>query len=253
MIEDIGAPAALPQIEDGEQADAPAAPTAECPCPSCGGLGRLVIDRVKLELVPEEGAGPMDRVKLELVPDVDPELARVCMACLAPNPNDRPSSARRVANALARHSLSGNHAIARFSLAPLIDEEERPSSGGPTPIEPSIEHADLADLAEREETALRDLPAPRAPANDTLVAVLVLLLLLTSSALLTGSSVTISGKLYNQASRDIELISGGEILFYIKDPGYIGIDDIGTTSNIKVYTNNAEYVTEINIESATNQ
>jgi len=76
---------------------------------------------------------------------------------------------------------------------------------------------------------------------------------LTSSALLTGSSVTISGKLYNQATRDIELISGGEILFYIKDPGYIGIDDIGTTSNIKAYTNNAEYVTEINIESATNQ
>ena len=56
-------------IEDGGSAP------AGCPCPSCGGLGRLRIDRVKLELVPEGAEGPLDRVKLELVPGGDAEAA----------------------------------------------------------------------------------------------------------------------------------------------------------------------------------
>jgi len=74
---------------------------------------------------------------------------------------------------------------------------------------------------------------------------------LTSSASLTGASVTLFGKEYIQATEDIPFTSGGEVLFYIKDPGYIGVDDIGTIVNIKVFTNNAEYGTEINVESAT--
>jgi len=45
---------------------------------------------------------------------------------------------------------------------------------------------------------------------------------LTSSASLTGANVTLFGKTYIQATDDIPLISGGEILFYVKDPGYIG-------------------------------
>ena len=74
---------------------------------------------------------------------------------------------------------------------------------------------------------------------------------LTSSALLTGASVTLFGKTYIQATDDLPLTSGGEVLFYVKNPGYIGIDDIGTIVNINVFTNNAEYVIEINVESAT--
>ena len=74
---------------------------------------------------------------------------------------------------------------------------------------------------------------------------------LTSSASLTGASITLFGKEYIQATEDIPFTSGGEVLFYIKDPGYIGVDDIGTIVNINIFTNNAEYVTEINVESAT--
>jgi uncharacterized protein (UPF0333 family) len=76
---------------------------------------------------------------------------------------------------------------------------------------------------------------------------------LTSSTSLTGSSVSLFGRTYNQASEDIPLISGGEILFYIKNPGYIGIDDIGSRASIRVSTNNARYLTEKNIETSTNQ
>ena len=74
---------------------------------------------------------------------------------------------------------------------------------------------------------------------------------LTSSALLTGASVTLFGKEYIQATDDLLFTSGGEVLFYVKNPGYIGIDDIGTIVNINIFTNNAEYVIEINVESAT--
>lgn len=74
---------------------------------------------------------------------------------------------------------------------------------------------------------------------------------LTSSALLTSASVTLFGKTYIQATDDLPLTSGGEVLFYVKNPGYIGVDDIGTIVNINIFTNNAEYVIEINVESAT--
>lgn len=74
---------------------------------------------------------------------------------------------------------------------------------------------------------------------------------LTSSALLTGASVTLFGKEYIQATDDLLFTSGGEVLFYVKNPEYIGIDDIGTIVNINIFTNNAEYVIEINVESAT--
>jgi len=58
---------------------------------------------------------------------------------------------------------------------------------------------------------------------------------------------------YETTAADLPLVSGGEILFYIKNPGYIGVDVIDSTTVIKVITNNAEYVTEKNIEIATSQ
>lgn len=76
---------------------------------------------------------------------------------------------------------------------------------------------------------------------------------LTSSALLTGPSVTIGGKQYTRASGDLPLKSGGEMLFYVKNPGYIGVDDIGTMANINIFSVNAEYSIEVNVESATTQ
>ncbi len=75
----------------------------------------------------------------------------------------------------------------------------------------------------------------------------------TSYANLNGSSVTIDGKSYSQASEDIPLVSGGVILFYIKGPDNISVDDIGKTVSITVYTMNGQYIVECNVESATTQ
>jgi flagellin-like protein len=65
--------------------------------------------------------------------------------------------------------------------------------------------------------------------------------------------VSIDGKTYNVTSSDVPLMSGGELLVYIKDPDNIQMDDIGTTVSMAVFTNNAQYMTEENVESATTQ
>ncbi|MGD2200726.1 MAG: type IV pilin [Candidatus Bathyarchaeota archaeon] len=65
--------------------------------------------------------------------------------------------------------------------------------------------------------------------------------------------VTIDGRVYNVSSADIPLISGGELLVYIKDPDNIQVDDIGTTVSMSAFSNNAQYITEVNVESATTQ
>ncbi|UCH56980.1 MAG: hypothetical protein JSV18_06480 [Candidatus Bathyarchaeota archaeon] len=70
---------------------------------------------------------------------------------------------------------------------------------------------------------------------------------------LTGSSVTISGLVYNQSYTEIPLISSGVILFYVKGPGNIQLSDVGTTVDLSIYTNNALYFTECNVESASDQ
>ncbi len=75
----------------------------------------------------------------------------------------------------------------------------------------------------------------------------------TSYDKLTGLSVTIDTRLYNQSTADLPLISGGEMLVYIKGPDNIQLDDLGTTVAISVFTNNAQYITEVNVESATPQ
>jgi hypothetical protein len=76
---------------------------------------------------------------------------------------------------------------------------------------------------------------------------------ITSYASLTGPSVLIDGRTYTQADADIPLISGGELLVYVKGPDNIQQDDIGTTVSISVTTNNAQYINECNVESATDQ
>jgi hypothetical protein len=65
--------------------------------------------------------------------------------------------------------------------------------------------------------------------------------------------VTIDGKVYDQADSDVPLISGGELLVYIVDPDNIQLNDIGTSVSVSVATNNAQYLTEVNVESATTQ
>jgi flagellin-like protein len=65
--------------------------------------------------------------------------------------------------------------------------------------------------------------------------------------------VDIDGNIYDESSADIPLISGGELLVYIVDPDNIQLDDIGTSVSMSVSTNNAQYITEVNVESATTQ
>jgi flagellin-like protein len=75
----------------------------------------------------------------------------------------------------------------------------------------------------------------------------------TSFAKLTGPSVDLYGKTYNMSTDDIPLVSGGELLVYIAGPDNIQLDDLGTTVAISVFTNNAQYITEVNVESGTPQ
>jgi len=75
----------------------------------------------------------------------------------------------------------------------------------------------------------------------------------TSAALLDSASETIDGNSYSQASADVPLVSSGVLLVYIKSPDNIQIDDIGTTVSIAIFSNNAQYITECNVESATSQ
>ena len=73
----------------------------------------------------------------------------------------------------------------------------------------------------------------------------------TSYSNLSGASVTIDGKAYTQASSDMPLISGGELLVYVKGPGNVDVNDIGTTVSFSVFTGLSQYITECNVESAT--
>ena len=76
---------------------------------------------------------------------------------------------------------------------------------------------------------------------------------ITSYDILTGDAVEIDGLNYTRANTDIPLISGGTILVYIKEPGNIQMNDIGTTVGVGVTTSNAPYMTETNVRSATSQ
>ena len=75
----------------------------------------------------------------------------------------------------------------------------------------------------------------------------------TSYANLSGSPVLIDGRNYTAASADLPLVSGNELLVYIKGPDNVQLDDIGTAISISVYTNNAHFITEVNVDSATRQ
>ena len=61
----------------------------------------------------------------------------------------------------------------------------------------------------------------------------------------------IDGETYTQATSDVPLISGGELLIYIKGPDNVQLDDIGTTVSLSVFTGLSQYITECNVESAT--
>jgi flagellin-like protein len=76
---------------------------------------------------------------------------------------------------------------------------------------------------------------------------------ITSFASLAGPFVIIDGRNYTQADSDIPLISGGELLCYVRDPDNVQLDDVGTTVSISVTTTNAPYINECIVKSGETQ
>jgi hypothetical protein len=76
---------------------------------------------------------------------------------------------------------------------------------------------------------------------------------LVGAATLSGLNFTVDGRTFQQASRTIPLISSGSLLFYVRNPGNLFIDDIGETVRFGVFTKNGHYLTAAKVESATQQ
>jgi len=76
-----------------------------------------------------------------------------------------------------------------------------------------------------------------------------------TSSPLTGPSVniTVQGtpRNFTQALGDLTLISGYTMVVYVMNPDSIALNDVGITVGITVFTSNAQYYKEMNVEVAT--
>jgi len=85
----------------------------------------------------------------------------------------------------------------------------------------------------------------------------------TISADLNVTSIELTGTTYNmsatfdygdggftQATDDVTLKSGYTMIVYIKDPDSIALNDVGTTVGITIFSANAQYYKECNIQAA---
>ncbi len=55
---------------------------------------------------------------------------------------------------------------------------------------------------------------------------------------------------WDTPSSDIPLKSSGSMLFFIKNPTNIALNDVGTTISMTVFTSNAQWIVETNVEAA---
>jgi len=71
--------------------------------------------------------------------------------------------------------------------------------------------------------------------------------------LVNGGTITIGSTSYTleAASDDIVLPSGQSMIVYIKDPGSISRQDVGTTVGIVIFSAQAQYYKECNVEAYT--
>jgi hypothetical protein len=87
-----------------------------------------------------------------------------------------------------------------------------------------------------------------APAEPTIISNL------TKASLPTKvGNVTIPAQLANaggSTAHPLDLQSGTYMLVYIKDPGTISVEDVGTACSITVFSASAQYKVEVNVESA---
>jgi len=73
---------------------------------------------------------------------------------------------------------------------------------------------------------------------------------------LTGPSFNMSSTFdygdggFTQAADDLTLISGYTMVVYIKNPDSIALNDVGITVGITIFTSNAQYYKETNVEAA---
>jgi hypothetical protein len=74
---------------------------------------------------------------------------------------------------------------------------------------------------------------------------------LTSSDLTTGSSVPVgTGLVFKNAVSDLTLPSGKTMIIYIKNPDSISVNDVGLTVSITVFTSQAMYHKETNVQGS---
>jgi len=76
---------------------------------------------------------------------------------------------------------------------------------------------------------------------------------LVRAATLTGANFTVDGLTFQQAENTIPLVSSCSLLFYVRNPGNLFIDDMGETVRFGVFTKNGHYLTAAKVESATQQ
>ncbi|NIO38227.1 hypothetical protein GTO27_11085 [Candidatus Bathyarchaeota archaeon] len=71
---------------------------------------------------------------------------------------------------------------------------------------------------------------------------------------ISGSTfdIIVQGSLrsFQQATDDITLKSGWTIIIYLMNPDSIGLNDVGVTVSLTVFTSNAQYLEEANVEAA---
>jgi len=68
----------------------------------------------------------------------------------------------------------------------------------------------------------------------------------------TSFGITVEGstRTFQQANTDLTLKSGWTIVIYIMNPDSIALNDVGLTVGITVFTSNAQYYKEANVEAA---
>jgi hypothetical protein len=74
-----------------------------------------------------------------------------------------------------------------------------------------------------------------------------------NATLVDGGNITIGGSPYSfeqgESGKDLTLKSGQTLILYIDDPDSIALNDIGITVGITVFTSNAQYYKETNVQA----
>jgi hypothetical protein len=73
---------------------------------------------------------------------------------------------------------------------------------------------------------------------------------LTGTTFDMSTTFTYTTDAFNQTVDDLTLKSGYTMVVYIKSPDSIALNDVGTTVGITVFTANAQYYKEINVQAA---